>query len=128
MLTFRDTGKIIELKGDLLNLITNNNYNVDLASLSDKKSIYDFAKEIYLDVKATGIQYSRSRMLTNLLNSTDILVSASGVSKDSFSKTNFLSFDPKAICDRLKILSKKNKLVLNLIQLMEKFLLWQINF
>ena len=37
VLTFRDTGTQFELKGDLLKMITNKNYNVDLASLSDKK-------------------------------------------------------------------------------------------
>ena len=37
MLTFRDTNKQFELKGDLLEMITNSKFNVDLASLSDKK-------------------------------------------------------------------------------------------
>ena len=37
MLTFRDTNKQFELKGDLLEMITNTKYNVDLAKLSDKK-------------------------------------------------------------------------------------------
>ena len=37
ILTFRDTGKEFELKGDLLKMITNKNYNVNHASLSDKK-------------------------------------------------------------------------------------------
>ena len=36
MLTFRDTNKQFELKGDLLEMITNSNYNVDLARLQDK--------------------------------------------------------------------------------------------
>ena len=45
MLTFRDTGREIELKGELLKMITNKNYNVNLASLQDKKSMYDFAKK-----------------------------------------------------------------------------------
>ena len=36
LLTFRDGGKIFELKVDLLKMITNRNDNVDLASLSDK--------------------------------------------------------------------------------------------
>ena len=36
MLTFRYTGKIFELKGDHLKMITNKNYNIDLASLSQK--------------------------------------------------------------------------------------------
>ena len=37
ILTFRDTGKEFELTGDLLEMITNSKFNVDLASLSDKK-------------------------------------------------------------------------------------------
>ena len=36
LLTFRDTGKMFELQGDLSKMITNKNYNVDLASLQDK--------------------------------------------------------------------------------------------
>ena len=49
MLTFRDTGKEFELKGDLLKMITNKNYNVNLASLQDKKLMYAFAKEMNFD-------------------------------------------------------------------------------
>ena len=45
LLTFRDSGKIFALKGDLLKMITNKNYNVDLASLSDEKLMYDFARK-----------------------------------------------------------------------------------
>ena len=41
LLSFRDTGKKFELK-DFLKLITNKNYNVDLASLSGNKVRYDF--------------------------------------------------------------------------------------
>ena len=52
--TFRDTNKIFELKGDLLKMITNKSYNVDLASLQDKKIMYDFAKEMHFDTKALG--------------------------------------------------------------------------
>ena len=37
LLTFRETDKLFELKGNLLKMITNNNYNVELASLSDEK-------------------------------------------------------------------------------------------
>ena len=48
-LTFRDTGKVFELKEQLLKMITNKNYNVDLASLSDKETMYDFAKEMHSD-------------------------------------------------------------------------------
>ena len=54
LLTFRDTNKQFELKGDLLKMITNKNCDVDLASLQDKKLMYDFAKEMNFDLKARG--------------------------------------------------------------------------
>ena len=54
MLTFRDTNKQFELKGDLLEMITNSNFNIDLASLTDKKLMYDSAKEMHFDPKASG--------------------------------------------------------------------------
>ena len=38
LLTIRDTAREFELQGDLLKLITNENFNVDLARLSDKKN------------------------------------------------------------------------------------------
>ena len=42
LLTFRVTNKTFELKGELLKMITNKNYNVNHASLSDRKLMYDF--------------------------------------------------------------------------------------
>ena len=66
LLTFRDTGKQFELKGDLLKMITNKNYNVYLASLSDKKLLYDFAKEMNFDFKAQGNKSNRDRTLIKL--------------------------------------------------------------
>ena len=54
LLTFRDTGKQVGLEGDLLKKITNKNCNVDLASLTDKKLMYDFAKEMPFDVRGVG--------------------------------------------------------------------------
>ena len=99
MLTFRDTNKQFELKGDLLEMITNSKFNVDLASLSDKKIMYDFAKEMYFDPKASGNKSTRDRKLIKLLNSPGLIVSASGVSK-----TIFLSSDPDELCNRLKLL------------------------
>ena len=99
MLTFRDTGKVFELKGDFLKMITNKNYNIDHASLSDKKLMYDFAKEMRFDTKAQGNKSTRDRTLTKLLESPGLMVSASGVSK-----TIFLSSDPNELCDRLKLL------------------------
>ena len=97
LLTFRDTNKQFELKGDLLKMITNKNYNVDLASLSDKKLMYDFAKEMHFDERRVGNKSTRDEKLIKLLNSPAIM--ASGVSK-----TLFLSSDPNELCDRLKLL------------------------
>ena len=97
MLTFRDTNKQFELKGDLLKMITNKNYNVNHASLSDKKLLYDFAKEMHFDKRLVGNKSTRDRTLINLLNSPAIM--ASGISK-----TMFLSSDPNELCDRLKLL------------------------
>ena len=96
ILTFRNTGKEFVLKGNLLKMITNKNYNVDHGSLSDKKLMYDFAKEMHFDTKALGNKSTRDRTLIKLLNSPAIM--ASGVSK-----TLFLSSDPNELCDRLKL-------------------------
>ena len=48
LITFSDTAEVFELKADLLKMITNQNYNVDHASVSDKKLMYGFAKEMHL--------------------------------------------------------------------------------
>ena len=77
-------------------MITNNNYNVNLASLSDKKFLYDFAKKVNFDVKAPGRKSTRSLTLLKLLKSPAIM--ASGV------LTVFSSSDPSELCDRLKLL------------------------
>ena len=99
MLIFRDTNKQFELKGDLLEMITNSKFIVDLASLADKKLMYDFAKEMHFDPKASGNKSTRDRKLIKLLNSPGLMLSASGLSK-----TKFLSSDPNELCDRLKLL------------------------
>ena len=104
ILTFRDTGKQFELKGDLLEMITNSKFNVDLARLSDKKLMYDFAIEMKFDTKALGNKSIRDRKPIKLLNSPGLMVAASGVSK-----TIFLSSDPNELCDRLKLLLQEKQ-------------------
>ena len=100
-LTFRDTNKIFELKGDLLKIITNKNYNVDLASLQDKKVMYDFSKEMNFDMRAQGTKYTRDRTLTKLLKSPAIMASGN--------TTIFLSENPNELCDRLKLLLQEKQ-------------------
>ena len=104
ILTFRDTGKEFEITGDLLEMITNSKFNVDLASLSDKKLMYVFAKEMNFDTKALGIKSIRYRKLIKLLNSPGLMVSASGISK-----TIFLSSDRNELCDRLNLLLQEKQ-------------------
>ena len=104
LLTFRDSNKQFELKGGLLKMITNKNYIVDLASLQDKKIMYDIAKEMNFDMRAQGNKTTRDRTLIKLLKSPSLIVSASGVSK-----TIFLSFDPDELCNRLKLLLEEKK-------------------
>ena len=96
MLTFRDTNKEFELKGDFLEMITNSKFNIDLASLSDKKLMYDFAKEMHFDTKALGKKSTRDKTLIKLIKSPAIM--ASGVT------TIFLSSNPDELCERLKLL------------------------
>ena len=44
--------KELELQGERLKMMTNRNYNVDLAKLSHKKLMFEFAKEKYFNEKA----------------------------------------------------------------------------
>ena len=104
LLTFRDSNKESELKGDLLKKITNKNFNVDLASLQDKKLLHDFAKEMNFDTKAQGNKSTRDRTLIKVLKSPGLMISASGVSK-----TVFLSSNADERCNRLKILLRKTR-------------------
>ena len=101
MLTFRDTNKQIELKGDLLKMITSTKFNVDLASLSDKKIMYDIAKEMRFDLKAPGNKSTRDRKLIKLLESPANM--ASGIT------TIFLSENPNELCDRFKLILQEKQ-------------------
>ena len=102
MLTFRDTGKEFELKGYLLKMITNNNYNVDHASLADKKIMYDYAKEMLFYLKAVDKKSTRDRTLIKLLKSPAIMASR-------VSNTIILSSDPDELCDRIKLLLQEKQ-------------------
>ena len=104
LITFRDTGRVFELKGDLLKMITNKNYNADLATLADKKLMYDFAKELNLDLQAQGNKSTRDRTLIKLLKSPGLMVSAAGISK-----TIFLFSDVDELCQKLKLLLQEKQ-------------------
>ena len=82
-------------------MITNKNYNVDLASLLDKILMYDFAKEIYFDVKAQNNKSTRDRTFIKLHKSPIIM--ASGFS------TKCLPSDHNTLCDNLKLLLQEKQ-------------------
>ena len=69
---------MFELIEDLLKMIINNKYKVDVASLSDTKKMFDFAKDLYFDVKVTGKKSTRDRTLRKIVKSPAIM--ASGIS------------------------------------------------
>ena len=101
LLTFRDTNKEFVLQGDLLKMITNKNYNVDLAKLAERKKTYDFAKEMCFDEHALGNKKARGKFPIRLLKSPDIM--ASGIS------TKFLPENPIELCDRFKLSFQEKK-------------------
>ena len=101
MLTFPDTGKEFELRGELLKMITNKNYNVNLASLQDEKLVYDFAKAMNFHTKALGNKSTRDRTLIKLLNSPAIM--ASGIA------TIFSSENADELCDRLRLILQEKQ-------------------
>ena len=101
LLTFRDTDKKFESKADLLKMITNQNYYVDLASLSDIKLMYEIAKGMHLDIKISGNKRTRDRTLIRLLKSYAIM--------DSGISTIILSQIPSEVCDRLMLLLQEKQ-------------------
>ena len=97
MLLFRDSNKSFKLDGDLLESITNFDFNVDHSNQQDRKMIYEFAKEMNFNIKQKGKKSNRDKSIIRLLKSPAIM--ASGISKKLF-----LSSVPDELCNRLKLL------------------------
>ena len=97
MITFRDSNIVFKLDGDLLETITNYDFNVDHSNQKDRKLIYEFAKEMSFNIRQKGNKSDRDKSIVRLLKSPAIM--ASGISK-----TIFLPSDPDELCNRLKLL------------------------
>ena len=54
LLIFRDSNKSFKLEGDVLEAITNYDFNVDHSNQQDRKLIYEFAKEMNFNIKEKG--------------------------------------------------------------------------
>ena len=97
MLTFRDSNKSFKLDGDLLETITNYDFNVSHSNPKDQKLIYEFGKEMNFNIKQKGRKSDRDKSMIKLPKSPAIM--ALGISK-----TKFSSSDPHELCDRLKLI------------------------
>ena len=97
MLIFRDSNKSFKLDGDLLETVTNCDFNIDHSNQQDRKLVYEFAKEMNFNIKQKGNKSERDKSIIRLLKSPAIM--ASGISK-----TIFLSENPNDLCDSLRLL------------------------
>ena len=97
LLIFRDSNKSFKLEGDLLETITNYDFNVDHSNQQDRKLIYEFAKEMNFNIREKGNKSNRDKSIIRLLKSPAVM--AAGVSN-----TIFLSSDANELCDRFKLL------------------------
>ena len=83
--------------------------------------MYDFAKEMYFDVRAPGCKLFREKTAIKLLKSQGSMVSAS-----TCSNTKFLPADPVELWNRLKVLMQdgNNSVEINdeIIVTFDKFL------
>ena len=96
MLIFRDSNKSFKLDGDLLETITNYNFNVDHSNQQDRKLIYELAKEMNFNIRQKENKSNRNKSIIRLLRSPRIV--ASGVT------TIFFSENADELCNRLKLL------------------------
>ena len=97
MLLFRDSDKSFKLDGDLLETMTNYDFNVSHSDSKDQKLIYEFGKEMNFNIRQKGRKSDRDKSMMKLLKSPAIM--ASGISN-----IIILSSDPDELCDRLKLL------------------------
>ena len=114
---FHDTGEEFGLKGDLLKMITNKNYSVDLASLTDKKLKYDFANEMNFALKPRSNNSIRDKTFIKLLKLLGLMVSAPGVSN-----TIILPSDPDKSYNRLTLLLQEKHAGINSNLINEEFI------
>ena len=97
MLIFRDSNKSFKLDGDLLETMTNYDFNVDYSNQQDRKLLYEFAKEMNFNIREKGKKSNRDKSIARLLKSPTIM--ASGISN-----IIILSSDPDELCNRLRLL------------------------
>ena len=93
MLAFRDTNKSLKLDGGLLKTMTIYKFNVEHSNPHDRKILYEFAKEMKLNIKHKGRKSPRDEPVTRLLESPACMALGNS--------TIVLSENPNELCDRL---------------------------
>ena len=86
MITFRDSNKYFKLDGDLLETMTNYDFNVSHSNPKNRKLIYEFGKELDFNIYQIGRKSDRDKSMINLLKSPAII--ASGISNIIFLLSN----------------------------------------
>ena len=99
MLTFRNNNKkVFKLEGDLLEVMSNNKFNVDRSNKQNREIFREFAKEMkYNLVKNKGRPPVRHKSMIRLPNQPP--TTASG-----YTKTIILSSNPDEFCNRVRLL------------------------
>ena len=67
MITFRDSNVYFKLDGDLLETITNYDFNVGHCNPKDIKPIYEFGKEMIFKIKQKGRKSDSDKSMIKLL-------------------------------------------------------------
>ena len=101
VLIFSDSNKSFKLDGDLLETMTNYDFNVSFSKPKDQKLIYEFPKETKFDLKQRGRKSARDKSIIRLLKSPAIMASAV--------KTTIPSENPDELFDRMKLLLQESK-------------------
>ena len=76
-------------------------FNVDHSNPQDRKTIFEFEKEMKIHIKQKGPPSNRDKSLIKLLNSPAIMASGNS--------TLFLTSDPNELCNRLKMLLQEKQ-------------------
>ena len=119
--TIHDTDKKLEIEEFFLKMINKKTYIVDLSNLSDILFLFEFAKEMYFQEKASRNKNNRERSFIRLLKSHAILAefledkispkikTQKKVENSKETKTRWLSSNPNELCDSLNLILKEKQ-------------------
>ena len=101
LLIFRDSNRSFKRDVDLLETMTNFDFNVYHSNPHDWKLFFDFAKETKINIRQKARKSPRDESVIRSLKSPTIMTS--GIS------TMFLPVKPNELCDTLKILLQEKQ-------------------